>query len=97
MASDDEYEESPRKRKKKGKGMFKFLTMQRIGIIILFIAGLLIGGFVTHQYIEPVLMENTVTQLKDCNTSLNAMDEQFNIYKSCTDRLGITDPVVCVQ
>lgn len=95
MSYDDD--EEPRRRKKKGKGFFKFLTMQRIAIIVLFLAGLIIGGAITHMYIEPILMEGTLTQLKDCNTSLNALDEQFNIYKSCTDKLGITNPVACVQ
>lgn len=70
MALDDSYDEEPR-RKKKGFSLGGWRTL-----LIVLVAGLLIGGFLEHQYLEPIVSDNA-KKLADCSSTNKLLDQEI--------------------
>ncbi|MFH1256749.1 MAG: hypothetical protein V1494_05670 [Candidatus Diapherotrites archaeon] len=87
---DDESNERP-SRKKRGRG----LSASNIAILALFCLGLLAGGMLTHQFIEPAFY--TTQLVKDMNAlqlKNHALDSQVNSLLECMQKENI-DPQKC--
>lgn len=89
MAAREGLEE--RKERKRGKGL---LTTNRVFILFVFIIGLLLGGFLMHQYIEPVLQEKACGDYNALMEINEQLDKDVDNYRDCLDRFNI-DPKLC--
>lgn len=69
-------------------------SMRTIVLVVLFFAGLFLGGFVTHQFIEPMISANVSAQLQDCNSFRYALDAQVNECSACLNEFNI-EPETC--
>lgn len=71
-----------------------FWSADRLRLVIIFIAGLLIGGYVTNQYVDPYLGSSSSVDynaLIEINTSLDERNEQLF---GCLEKNQI-DPQTC--
>jgi hypothetical protein len=81
MADDFDEEEGPRRKKKKGKGLF---SRKITAIIIIAFAVFILGALFQHYYIEPVIGEGTTQQYAICLSQKGVLDERFS---SCAQQL----------
>lgn len=77
--------------RKKGRD---FWTLNRVFVLFIFIFGLLLGGFLVHQYIEPVLQEKACGDYNALLEKNQQLDEQVDNYYNCLVRFNI-DPKLC--
>ncbi len=85
---DDDYE-APKKRGK------KFWSMGKIFVIFIFILGLLIGGIITSQFIDPVLNSGITQDYNALLETNEVLDSQADSYYQCLIENGINPDEGC--
>ncbi len=80
MAQKWKAEEKETKERKKGSS---FWTLNRAFVLFVFIFGLLIGGFLMHQYIEPALQEKACQDYNALMEKNQQLDEEVDNYYDC--------------
>lgn len=83
----DEMDDGEHRKKHKGES---FWTTDRILLLFFFIVGLIIGGYVMHQFIEPILSAD----YPKCKSDLKTLNDEI---KSCYEKLSIQEKQAGVQ
>lgn len=94
VREEDDYEDDVPRKKKKGGLHGGFWSLQRIAFAAVFVAGLLIGAYITNQFIEPSLgLSANAQDLQKINTQLDSLNDKY--YK-CMQTFQI-DPQTCTK
>ncbi len=80
-------EEEPYKGKTKKKG--KFWNLTKSLIVVGFIVGLVLGAYITHYYIEPMLKDSKASDYTKLKEYCNAQDRELDRCLTCLDIKGI--------
>jgi len=85
---DDDYEHP----KRRGK---KFWNLSKIFIVFVFLLGLLIGGILTNQFIDPTLNTGMVQDYNSLVELNEVLDSQADSYYQCLMKNGINPDGDC--
>lgn len=87
--SDDDEDDSPRRRGK------KFLTLGKVFVIFIFLLGVLIGGIITNQFVDPVLNSGITQDYNALLETNEVLDSQADSYYQCLIENGINPDEGC--
>ncbi|HIH17030.1 MAG TPA: hypothetical protein HA252_06515 [Candidatus Diapherotrites archaeon] len=87
-----------RKRKRRGLKDVgpSFWTAQRVFILFVFLLGLVLGGFLAHQYVEPELNKRIVNDLNAFNATNKALDRKVDFLVECLHSQQV-NPDTCLK
>ena len=75
-----EYEEMPKRKKKRSS-----LTSKRIVLLFLLIIGIVLGAVLEHYFVEPLIEEQSFQKYVNCESKVELLDKQID---DCIECLG---------
>ena len=73
-----------------------FWTAQRVFILFIFVLGLVVGGFLMHQYVEPELNKRLVNDFNALSAANTALDHKVDVLVGCLQSHQV-NPDTCLR
>lgn len=73
-----------------------FWTAQRVFILFIFVLGLVVGGFLMHQYVEPELNKRLVNDFNAMGAANTALDRKVDVLVGCLQSHQV-NPDTCLK